>query len=139
MSLDIYENSAYPTGDALSKDNTMTQPLEATIPAGDESSAIPLWACTADTNFYYTDINLYPEDIDGTDESSWIALAPDDGGSPGSFGAFGASMLDIGDVGPGSSINTPFWIKFAVPAGTGAQIKTDLKLRMTYTKHAVAT
>lgn len=117
----------------------MTQPLDVTLPAGSESSAIPLWACTADTNFYYTDIDLVPTDIEGTDESDWMAFAPDVAGSPGSFGAWGASMLSIGTVGPTSSVYVPVWVKFKVDAGTGAQVKTDLKIGMDYIKHMVAT
>lgn len=138
MALDLYESAAYPDGDAVSKNNTMTQPLEVTVPSGSESSAIPLWACTADTNFYYTDIDLVPRDIDGTDESDWMAFAPDVSGSAGTFGAWGASMLDIGDVGPGPDIYTPFWVKFRVDAGTGAQVKVDLKIGLDYVKHAVS-
>lgn len=135
MSLDLYENAAYPTGDAISK-GTMTQPLEVTVPAGQTSSAIPLWACTADTQFYYTDIDIVPRDIDGTDESDWIALAPDSSGSAGTFGAWGAPLTDIGTVDDENYV--PFHVKFKVDVGVGAQIKTDLKLGMDYVKHAVA-
>lgn len=114
----------------------MTQPIEKTLPAGSETAAFSLWLSTPDTQYYYTEIQVVPRDTTGTDESDWVILAPDDGGSPGVFLAPGAP-LDCGSAVVDDENSIRFWVKFAVPSGAGAQVKTDIKLGKDYTKHAV--
>ena len=49
------------------------------------------------------------------DQSTWIQVAADVAGSPGTYAAAGASK-NLGDVNLGATV--PFWIKATVPANT---------------------
>lgn len=73
-----------------------------------ESAAIPLAVrTTLNGTEHLDDYTITPT---GTNAAKW-ALAPDSGGSPGTYGAWGAALtLD----GPIESINTRFWAKVKV-------------------------
>lgn len=74
----------------------------------------------------YSGLSVEPVDTSGTDESSWyvLALIQDglDGATPG-------QALVLGDKSYSSTIS--FFRRLSVPAGTGLDKKTDLKLRLT--------
>lgn len=82
----------------------------------------------------YTLIVIDPTDISGGDESSYIQLAPDNAGTPGTYQAAGAnlSMADINDT-----LGKPFWVKITTPTLGTTQNKTDLKLNVTFREFAV--
>lgn len=64
------------------------------------------------------------EQVATDDESDWRQYAPDAAGSPGSYGAAGAS-INLGNI--ANSDTVKFWFKDTVPASTSPQRKTDLE------------
>ena len=80
----------------------------------------------------YTALRVRPADTSGTDESSWGKLALTqaelDMATPGAELAMGDKAHDV---------TLSFWRRFAVPAGTPVQNKTDLKLRILGTEAPV--
>jgi hypothetical protein len=85
--------------------------------------------------FRYENVVIDPTDTASTDESSYIALAPDNAGSAGTYGAVGAnlSMANISD----SNVAKPFWVKITTPSVGTAQNKTDLQLKALFREFAV--
>lgn len=83
----------------------------------------------------YTNIQIDPVDISGSDESNYIQLAPDNAGSAGTYlsGSAILSMADIND----SNVGKPFWMKVTTPAVADSQNKTDLQLNVTAKEYAV--
>jgi hypothetical protein len=67
-------------------------------------------------------------DVSGTDESSWCKLATTQAGLDA---AVPGQPLALGDKSFNSTMS--FWRRISVPAGTSAQRKTDIKLRLTGT------
>lgn len=74
----------------------------------------------------YSGLSVEPVDTSGTDESSWctLALTQEDLGA-----ATPGHALSLGDKSYNSTIS--FFRRLSVPAGTGIDKKTDLKLRLT--------
>lgn len=74
----------------------------------------------------YTTLKVRPVDNSGSDESGWCKLALTqaelDAATPG-------AELTLGDKAHNATLS--FWRRFAVPAGTPVQNKTDLKIRIT--------
>lgn len=62
------------------------------------------------------------------DESTWIQIAPDNSGVPGTYGAGGAPVL-LGNVNLGDVL--PFWVKITVPLNNENGARQDLALRAT--------
>jgi hypothetical protein len=83
----------------------------------------------------YESITIDPTDSVTTDESTWVQLAPDNAGSPGTYLAAGAAltMANISD----SNVGKPFWVKVTTPSVADSQNKTDIKLTVTATEFAV--
>jgi hypothetical protein len=83
----------------------------------------------------YESITIDPTDTTSTDESTWVYLAPDNAGSPGTYLAAGAAltMANISD----SNVGKPFWVKVTTPSVADSQNKTDIKLTVTGTEFAV--
>lgn len=83
----------------------------------------------------YENISVDVVDTNGADDTSYVQLALDSAGSPGTFGAAGASltMANITTANTGA----PFWVKVTTPSVAGSQNKTDLKLDVLYREFAV--
>ena len=60
-------------------------------------------------------------------DPAWHYLAPDNSGSPGTYGSAGAS-LTVGDINDGNVV--PFWIKVVVPEGTAMENYRDVYLEI---------
>jgi hypothetical protein len=86
-------------------------------------------------SFRYENVVIDPTDTVSTDESNYIALAPDNAGSAGTYGAAGANltMANISD----SNVAKPFWVKITTPSVGTAQNKTDLQLKALFREFAV--
>jgi hypothetical protein len=83
----------------------------------------------------YESVVIDPTDTASTDESNYIALAPDNAGSAGTYGTAGANLAlaNISD----SNVAKPFWVKITTPSVGTAQNKTDLQLKALYREFAV--
>jgi hypothetical protein len=83
----------------------------------------------------YENVVIDPTDTASTDESNYIALAADNAGSAGTYGAAGANltMANISD----SNVAKPFWVKITTPSVGTAQNKTDLQLKALFREFAV--
>jgi len=105
---------------------TVQRAIYGTQPAVHAQGAVAYTACN------YTGLTLTPVDISSSDESSWCTLALTQAGLDA---AIPGSALFMGD----KPYNTKpsFWRRIHVPAGTGAQKKTDIKLRLTGTMNLV--
>lgn len=92
-----------------------------------------------DTTKYYQNITIDPTDSTNTDESTWVYLALDNAGVPGTYQAAGAalSMANIGAAGSGDTTGKPFWVKVVTPSGQSVQNKSDIKLTVSYREFAV--
>ena len=85
---------------------TTTNAVTFTLRAvqSEEGTAQELYA-KAESGYVVNDVTITPT---GTSATKW-ALAPDSGGSPGTYGAYGAA-LDLGD-GIDDTTGKTFWIK----------------------------
>jgi hypothetical protein len=83
----------------------------------------------------YENVVIDPTDTASTDESNYIALAPDNAGSAGTYGAAGANlnMANISD----SNVAKPFWVRITTPSVGTPQNKTDLQLKALFREFAV--
>lgn len=110
-------------------------PITTTHPTTGSAQAVQLWLFNDNAAFTYQGINIDPTDIVTTDESTWVALAPDSAGSAGTYGAAGAalSMANISD----SNVAKPFWYRCTTPSGQSVSNKVDIKLTVNYTEYAV--
>lgn len=138
--LSHYKSGALGDGGVeITKGSGLT-PIQVEIASGETSTDVPIWLATGLAANYYSDVVVDPSDIEGSDESTWVSLADDDGsGDPDTYGLPGAS-LSLANVGPGSgtSAQRKHFLKVSVPSGTTAQIKVDIKLRVTATKRATS-
>lgn len=129
MALKLSKNSALT--DIVSDAN----PITTTHPTTGSASAVQLWIYNDDATKRYESITIDPTDAVSTDESTWVQLAADSGGSAGTYGSAGAS-LSVSDISTAGS-GTPFWFKCTTPSGQSVQNKTDIKLTVSYTEYAV--
>ena len=85
---------------------TTTNAVTFTLRAdqSEEGTPIELYV-KADNGYVVDDVTITPT---GTSATKW-ALAPDSGGSPGTYGAYGAA-LDLGD-GCNDTTGISFWVK----------------------------
>jgi hypothetical protein len=83
----------------------------------------------------YESVVIDPTDTASTDESNYIALAPDNAGSAGTYGTAGANlaMANISD----SNVAKPFWVRITTPSVGTSQNKTDLQLKALFREFAV--
>jgi hypothetical protein len=90
----------------VSGSGTLTNAVTFTLRAdlNEEGTAQELYA-KAESGYVVNDVTITPT---GTSANKW-ALAPDSGGSPGTYGAYGAA-LDLGD-GIDDTTGKTFWIK----------------------------
>lgn len=99
---------------------TVQRAIYGTLPAVHAEGTKAFSACN------YSGLSVEPVDTSGTDESSWCTLAATQGELDG---ATEGHALLLGDKSYNSSIS--FFRRLSVPAGTGIDKKTDLKLRLT--------
>jgi hypothetical protein len=90
----------------VSGPGTLTNAVTFTLRAdlAEEGTAQELYV-KADNGYVVDDVTITPT---GTSATKW-ALAPDSGGSPGTYGAYGAA-LDLGD-GIDDTTGVSFWVK----------------------------
>ena len=143
MALNIYKYGPYEEdgtgGVAVSKNGAMTEPVEVVLPAGQTSSTVQLYLATPDENYFYTGITVTPADVMGPgDEASppngWLRLSADGTNWLG----WGVALTGFDTVGPGVDLQQPFYVQFRVPEAEDAQIKVDLRFRVSYSKHATS-
>lgn len=83
-----------------------------------------------DVLYRYEAIVLTPVDtVTPPDEKGWIQLAQDSGGSPGAYGAGGATMAYANIT---NNTGNPFWIKITNSPVPDPINKTDLQLRVDF-------
>ncbi|MDQ0270710.1 hypothetical protein [Cytobacillus purgationiresistens] len=104
-------------------------------PIAGSSQEVRLWLFNDNAAERFENISIDPTDTEGSDESTWMQLAPDSGGVAGMYLAGGAalSIANIADNGVGK----PFWLKVTTPAVGNVQNKSDIKLTVNYRKFAV--
>lgn len=109
-----------------------TLTTQHSVDGGVDSKKIYLY--NDDATKRYQNIVIDPTDISGGDESSYIQLAQDNAGSPGTYQSAGANltMADINDT-----LGKPFWVKITTPSLGTTQNKTDLQLKVLYREFAV--
>lgn len=125
----------------ISKDVGLTNvvsdsnPVLTDHPTTGSTVTVRLWLFNDNAAKRYENISIDPVDLVSTDESTWVQLAPDNAGSPGSFLAGGAalSMANISD----SNVARPFWVKVTTPAVGDTMNKEDIKLDVAGREFAV--
>ncbi|MED1205854.1 hypothetical protein [Heyndrickxia acidicola] len=112
-----------------------TNPISTTHPVSGSTVPLTLYLWNDDATKKYTGITIDPVDTTGSDESSWIALAPDNAGNAGTYlaGSAALSMADIND----SNVAHAFWYQCTTPTLTDSQNKTDIQLNVSFTEFAV--
>jgi hypothetical protein len=105
---------------------TVNRAQEGTSAVSHDTGARVYSACN------YTDLSLQPVDVQGTDESSWCAVASTqeelDACTPGEALILGSKTYDQ---------VLSFWRRITVPPGTPMQNKSDLKFHITGTESLV--
>lgn len=116
-----------------------TNPLTTQHPISGSTAEVKCWLFNDNNTKYYTNINIDPTDTTGSDESTWVYLAPDNGGIAGNYGVAGAplNMTNIGSAGTPDLTGKPFWVKVVTPSVDVSQNKSDIKLTVNFTEFAV--
>lgn len=123
MSVRIYD--AESGGNEISRGDE-ANPIIIRADASGETVETKLWIRHDDSLDASYDVSCQARDDTPTDESSWITVAEDVAGVPGTY----AANKELGDVTAGS--NVPFWIKAIVPGSyTPYGGKTDIKIELT--------
>lgn len=78
---------------------------------------------SADVSIRGLDLSTASDDVD-----SWVQIAQDSSGAPGTYGSGGAPVV-IGNVNLGEAL--PFWVKVTVPANSEVGAREDLALNLT--------
>jgi hypothetical protein len=100
-----------------------------------EAKSVRVFLANKDGAFRYEDISITPEDTaKPPDETSWIQLAPDNAGTPGTYSAPGAA-LTLANISDAAA--HPFWVKITTASVGSAQNKTDLRLSASFKEFAV--
>jgi hypothetical protein len=129
--LGIYEDSSVDS--RVSTDRTLTNPItmKFTNAGGVEQRKLYLRheilagpGAESSSDVYVEPVDLAPAD---DDVSTWIQLAPDVAGAPGTYEAAGDPLL-IGNVNLGATV--PFWLKATVPATTEVGAREDLAVQL---------
>lgn len=112
-----------------------SNPITTQHPISGSAQSLELYLWNDDATKKYSGITVDPVDTTGSDESTWVALAPDNSGVAGTYlaGSAPLSMADIND----SSVAHPFWYKCTTPTLTDSQNKTDISLSVSFTEYAV--
>lgn len=126
--LRIWKDDPY-SGSPLSQDGTMASPLVFKLPPAGGVREERLWLRHDELNGELMEssygVVIEPADDFGSDNSAWMTVAPDIGGSPGAY----SSSLSVGDV-LGGEI-TPFWVKIDLPNTPETGARTDIYLKLT--------
>lgn len=125
----------------ISKNATLTDvvtdqnPITTEHPITGSAVEVQLWLFNDNAAKQYKMITIKPTDNVTPDESTWIQLAPDNAGVPGTYLAGGASlpMADISD----SNVGKPFWAKVTTPPLPDSINKSDIKLTVGSREYAV--
>lgn len=132
MAIKISRNVAL--NDIVSTGNN-SNPIASQHPLTGSTVEIKLYLFNDNPAERFENISIDPIDTTGSDESVWVQLAPDNGGSAGEYLAAGEAlaMPNISD----SNIGKPFWYRITTPNMGGVQNKTDIKLSVSCRKFAV--
>lgn len=84
--------------------------------------------------YRYENVVISSVDTAIPDETDWIQLAQDSGGSAGTYNP-GGDPLVFANV--SDNVGHPFWIKITTPNIVNPVNKTDLQLRVDYREFAV--
>ena len=114
---------------------TDLNPISTEHPVTGSAVEVRLWLFNDNADKRYTGVSVQPTDDDAPDDSTWVQLAPDNDGEPGTYLAGGAalSMADIDD----SDVGTPFWARITTPVVPDTVNKTDIKLKVGAREYAV--
>jgi len=118
----------------LSKNATLTElvseanPITTDHPTTGSTAEVRLWLYNNNAAKKYTSVIIDPIDAVAPDDSTWVQLALDNNGLPGSYLAGGAAltMADINDA----NVGHPFWIRVTTPDVSDSQNKTDIRLEV---------
>lgn len=110
-------------------------PITTEHPIAGSAVEVKLWLFNDQSTKRYENITIDPVDTTDTDESTWVQLAPDNAGSPGTYlaGSAALSMANISD----SGVGYPFWAKVTTPSVADTQNKSDIKLNTSGKEYAV--
>lgn len=122
-------------GSPVSEDGDMDNPVIFKSPAAGSTIETKFWLrheiLSGPGAESSTGISIDPIDVGGTDENTWLSVANDSAGVPGTYASAGASK-SLGDVTLGNLV--PFWVKAIVPSNASARgAKDDLRLALTAT------
>lgn len=110
----------------VSGPGVFTNSVDFTLRADlEETDQIRLYL-QAETGYNVTAAEVIPS---GSTAAKW-ALAPDDGGSPGTFGAWGAK-IELGAVGPGAGDRKFFWARARATSDESPVNDTSVTLAVT--------
>lgn len=84
--------------------------------------------------YRYENIVISSEDTSIPDETDWIQLAQDVGGSAGTYEP-GGDPLVFANI--SNFVGHPFWVKITTPPIVNPINKTDLQLRVDYREFAI--
>lgn len=112
-----------------------TNPIATTHSSAGSVQEVKVYIFNDAATKRYETITIDPVDSTSTDESTWIALAPDNAGSPGTYQAAGVA-LSVANI-SSANVGTPFWVKVTTPTVSDSQNKTDIKLKVDATEFAI--
>lgn len=111
-----------------------TSPITTQHPTTGSAVPVKVYLFNDDAAKRYEIVSVDPTDTTGADESTYIALAPDNAGTAGTYGAAGAALsFANGDF----RTAVPFWVRVTTPSVADSQNKTDIKLTVTGEEFAV--
>lgn len=110
------------------KNSVTDNPITTQHPIEGSTEEVDVWLFNDDETRRYENVEIFPVDVEGTDESSWIELADDDG-------EFGSSVTipEINDANIGRRIR----VRVTAPEVSNVENKVDLRIRITATEFAV--
>ncbi|MFD0587824.1 hypothetical protein ACFQZE_07400 [Paenibacillus sp. GCM10027627] len=135
--VDYHEILNYPSSPdmTLYNPNPAYNPITTQHQKTGQVTTLQLWLFNDQSAKRYEGISIDPTDSIGTDESTYVQLAPDSSGSAGTFLSVGAplTIANINDW----NVAKPFWIRVTTPSVVESQNKTDIKLTTNFTEFAL--
>ena len=126
--LRIWQSDPY-SGSPLSQDGTLSAPLVFKLPPTGGVEVVQLWLRHDELSGEAIEssygVVLESADDYGTDESSWLEIAPDVSGVAGTY----ASTLAVGDVLGGAIV--PIWVRMTMPFTGEVGARSDIYLKLT--------
>lgn len=110
------------------KNSIVDNPITTQHPIEGSVEEVEVWLFNDDETRRYENVEIFPVDVEGTDESAWIELADDSG----EFG----STITMPNI---DNANVGYRIRVRVTASEVNDVvnKVDLRLRITATEFAV--